>query len=208
MSEPVTGADLAFAVDAMANALRAVEDRDWHTLAGDLEWTCWETVEHVSDDLFGYACQLGPKRPPLDHYVRFGAHDRRPGGPNETIYAMPDAGAAGLIEILEATGALLVAMVQTSSPDVRAYHPFGISDPEGFAAMGVVEVLVHMFDIAETLGIEWAPPEDLCGRVLARLFPGAPAGSDRWATLLWASGRRELPGHPRRGTWRWDSTVR
>jgi hypothetical protein len=176
--------------------------------AGELEWTCWETVEHVSDDLFGYACQLGPKRPPLDRYVPFGAHDRRPGGPNETIYAIPGAGTAGLIEVLEATGALLVAMVQTSSPDVRAYHPYGISDPAGFAAMGVVEVLVHMSDIAGSLGIEWTPPEDLCGRVLARLFPDAPTDTGRWATLLWATGRQEIPGHARLTTWRWDGRPR
>ncbi|MYV59664.1 VOC family protein, partial [Streptomyces sp. SID4931] len=54
------------------------------------------------------------------------------------------------------------------------------------------------------LGLEWAPPAALCDRALARLFPDAPAGGDRWAVLLWATGRAELPGHPRRTAWRWD----
>jgi hypothetical protein len=208
MTESVTAADLAYAVGAMASALRTVEERDWQVPAGDLDWTCWETIEHVGDDLFSYACQLGPKPPPLEHYLPFATRERRPGGPDETIYAAADAGTGGLIQIVEATGALLVAMVETSPAQVRAYHSYGISDPAGFAAMGVVEVLVHMYDVAAALHIEWTPPDDLCARVLARLFPDAPADSDRWATLLWATGRRELPGHPRRTSWRWDSTPR
>jgi hypothetical protein len=107
-----------------------------------------------------------------------------------------------------ATGALLAAMVTTAPPQVRAHHSYGRSDPAGFAAMGVVEVQVHMYDVAAGLGIEWTPPEDLCNRVLARLFPDAPARGERWPTLLWATGRRELPGHPRRTSWRWDGTPR
>ena len=68
----------------------------------------------------------------------------------------------------------------------------GIGDPEGFAAMGVVEVLVHMRDVAAGLGIDWTPPEDLCDRVLYRLFPGRADRTPRWETLLWATGRGEL----------------
>jgi hypothetical protein len=207
MSESVTGADLAFAVDAMANALRTAGDRDWQVPAGDLEWTCWETVEHVSDDLFAYACQLGPEPPPLERYVPFGVHQRRPGGPNETISARPEAGTAGLIEILAARRAAGrdghdVAARRARVPPVRHLRP------RGFAAMGVVEVLVHMSDIAGSLGIEWTPPEELCGRVLARLFPDAPADTERWPTLLWATGRQEIPGHARLTRWRWNSTLR
>ncbi|PAK27659.1 hypothetical protein CJD44_03200 [Streptomyces sp. alain-838] len=44
--------------------------------------------------------------------------------------------------------------------------------------------------------------------LLARLFPEAPGGADPWLTLLWATGRAELPGHPRLTTWRSDSTPR
>lgn len=69
--------------------------------------------------------------------------------------------------------------------------------------MGIAETLVHMHDVAEGLGLTWAPPPDLCGRVLARLFPDAPAGTDRWVTLLWATGRAELPGRPRLTEWQW-----
>jgi hypothetical protein len=74
--------------------------------------------------------------------------------------------------------------------------------------MGVVETLVHTHDLAEGFGLAWTPPSALCSRVLARLFPDAPDSADPWLTLLWATGRAELPGHPRLTTWRWDSTLR
>lgn len=99
---------------------------------------------------------------------------------------------------------MLVAMVRTAPPEVRAHHVFGVADAEGFAAMGVVEILVHLHDVALGLGFAWTPPADHCDRVLHRLFPGAPTGTDRWQTLLWATGRAELPGHAALAAWRWD----
>ncbi|HEV7896872.1 MAG TPA: hypothetical protein VGP31_03390 [Planosporangium sp.] len=167
-----------------------------------LEWDCWETVEHLSDDLFAYVVQLGPRTPPLDGHVPFVWESRRPGGPANTVHADREAGPAGLLRVLEASGALLVAMVRTRPSRVRAYHSYGVSDPEGFAAMGVVETLVHTHDLAEGFGLAWAPPADLCSRVLARLFPDAPATTDPWPTLLWATARAELPGHPLLTSWR------
>src|SRR5947208_2123994 len=74
----------------------------------------------------------------------------------------------------------------------------------GFAAMGVVEVLVHAWDIADTVGRPWHPPGDLCRAVLDRLFTDLPEHTDPWETLLWATGRAELPGHPPRASWSWD----
>jgi hypothetical protein len=205
---PVTAADVESAVSAAVAVLNEALARDWHVPAGDLDWDCWETVEHMSDDLFAYAVQLGPKPPPLDSHVPVAWQRRRPGGPASTIFADPTAEPAGLLQVLEASGALLVAMVQTSQPHLRSHHVFGASDPEGFAAMGVVEILVHMFDVAAGLGIHWNPPADLCDRVLARLFPEAPADTARWQTLLWATGRGELPGRARLQSWRWDGTPR
>ncbi len=98
------------------------------------------------------------------------------------------------------------AIIRASPPDLRAHHVFGVSDPAGFAAMGVVETLVHTHDVATALEIGWTPDAGLSGRVLARLFPDAPADTDRWPTLLWATGRAEIPGHPRLEFWRWDGT--
>ncbi|GAA0671571.1 hypothetical protein GCM10010193_24800 [Kitasatospora atroaurantiaca] len=208
LSGPVTAADVELAVRLAVAALRGAVGADWSARAGSLDWDCWETVEHLSDDLFAYAAQLGPEKPPMDGEVPFRWVRERPGGPANVIFADRSAGPAGLLQVLEASGALLVAMVRTTPPEVRAHHGFGAADPEGFAAMGVVETLVHTHDLAGGLGLAWAPPADLCDRVLARLFPDAPTDTDRWPTLLWATGRGELPGRPRLTTWRWYGTPR
>jgi hypothetical protein len=42
-------------------------------------------------------------------------------------------------------------------------------------------------------------------RVLARLFPWAPAAGDAWQALHWANGRAPLPDHERLGPdWSWQ----
>ncbi|WP_049567254.1 hypothetical protein [Streptomyces sp. SBT349] len=206
---PVTADDLDQAVWLAVDALGAAPGDRWDRRAGTLEWTCWETVEHLADDLFAYAVQLGPRTPPLDHEVPFVWESRRPGGPANAVHADRTAGPAGLLEVLEVCGALLGAMVRTARPGVLAHHGFGAADGEGFAAMGVVETLVHTHDLAEGLGLAaWAPPAGLCARVLARLFPEAPADGDPWRTLLWATGRADLPGRPRLTTWRWYGAPR
>lgn len=207
-SSPVTADDLDRAVRLAVAVLREAPPTAWDGKAGSLEWDCWETVEHLSDDLFAYAVQLGPATPPLRGKVPFVWESRRPGGPANAVHADRAAGPAGLLQVLEASGALLVAMVRATPPQVRAYHVFGISDAEGFAAMGIVETLVHTHDLAEGLGLTWSPPTDLCARVLDRLFPDAAAATDPWLTLLWATGRVDLPGRPRLTTWHWDGTPR
>lgn len=205
---PVTADDLDRTVQLALATLREAPPTAWDSKAGTLEWDCWETVEHLADDLFAYAAQLGPRRPPMEGEVPFVWEPRRPGGPSNAIHADRAAGPAGLLQVLEASGAMLIAMVRTAPPATRAYHGFGISDPEGFAAMGVVETLVHTYDLAAGLGLEWSPPADVCARVLHRLFPDAPYGDDPWLTLLWATGRGELPGQVRRTSWRWYGEPR
>lgn len=81
-----------------------------------------------------------------------------------------------------------------------------MADPEGFAAMGCVEALVHGADIALGLGLRFEPPADLCARVLGRMFPEVNRDLrevDPWPALSWATGRIALPGHERRTEWRW-----
>ncbi|MEU5957348.1 maleylpyruvate isomerase N-terminal domain-containing protein [Streptomyces sp. NPDC047525] len=207
---PVTADDLDQAVQLALATLREAPPAAWESKAGTLEWDCWETVEHLADDLFAYAAQLGPRQTPLTDEVPFIWEPRRPGGPSNAIHANRDAGPAGLLQVLESSGALLIAMVRTAPPTTRAYHGFGVSDPEGFAAMGIVETLVHTYDLAAGLGLKWTPPADVCARVLHRLFPDAPSGSgaEPWPTLLWATGRGELAGRDRLTSWRWNGEPR
>ena len=205
---PVTPDDLDEIVQLAVTTLREVPDAAWDGRAGTLEWSCWETVEHTADDLFAYAAQLGPKAQPLTGYVPFVTERRTPGGPGNTIRVDRSAGPAGLLQALEACGGLMIAMARTTPPPVRAFHPDGISDAEGFAAMSIVETAVHTHDLATGLGLPWQPPAGVCARVLARLFPDAPNDTDPWPTLLWATGRAELPGRPRLTEWRWYGEPR
>ncbi|GAA1227730.1 MULTISPECIES: hypothetical protein [Streptomyces] len=207
-TSPTAADDLAHSVRLAVDTFGGAPGADWGVKAGPLEWDCWETAEHLADDLFAYAAQLGPSKPPLDTEVPFDWTRRRPDGPANVIFANRDAGPAGLLQVLDASGALLVAMVRTAAPETRAHHVFGLSDPAGFGAMGVVETLVHAHDIAEGLGLEWTPPAAVCARALARLFPDAPRGDDPWRTLLWATGRGELPDRERLTSWRWNAEVR
>ncbi|MFB8172991.1 hypothetical protein ACFC60_34100 [Kitasatospora purpeofusca] len=202
---PVTPDDLADVLRLAADTLRAAPaDTDWSRPAGGIAWDCWSTVEHLADDLLAYAAQLGPEHPPQDRYVPFVARRSHPGGPNNFVLAEREGGPAALVEVLAASGGLMVSIARTRGPEVRAFHPWGLADPAGFVAMSLVETLVHLHDVAEGLGLPWEPPAGVCARTLARLFPDVrpdPAGP--WPTLLWATGRRALPGRPRRTEWRW-----
>ncbi|MFE7528282.1 maleylpyruvate isomerase N-terminal domain-containing protein [Kitasatospora sp. NPDC057542] len=203
MIDSPTPDDLALALRLAVDTLRAAPaDADWSRTAGPVDWTCRETVEHLADDLLAYAAQLGPARPPQDRYVPFAATRRSPGAPHNFVRAEPAAGPDGLLEVLEASGGLMVAVARVTPPEARAYHPWGLADPTGFVAMSLVETLVHLHDVTQGLGLPWSPPAHLCERALTRLFPDVPI-ADPWPTLLWATGRAPLPGHPPRTDWRW-----
>ena len=188
------------AVDSVVAALMPAIDRDWQTPAGSLDWSCRFTAEHVAHCQLAYAMQLASRAP--SHYVRFFSH------------ATKDSTNAQVLELLEASGRLLSAVVRAAKPTDRGFHPYGMADAEGTAGMGCIELLVHGGDIAAGLGLPFEPPSDVCAWVLARMFPDrqaecaslGSAGLDPWAALQWATGRISLPGLPDVGTkWRWHS---
>ncbi len=208
MRDYVTADDVQTTVAAAIDALLPAADRDWSVPAGALMWTCWETAEHIADDLFAYAVQLGPAKPSATTYVPVAWERKYDGAPAASIYAEKKAGVTGLLEVLEACGALLTAMVRVTPPEKRSFHSSGLSDVEGFAALGCVEVIAHTHDIATGLGVAWNPQLDVCERVLSRLFSDIAAGFPAAETFLWATGRGELPGQPRLTSWRVDATPR
>jgi hypothetical protein len=175
--------------------------------AGDVEWSCWRTAEHVGDDMLAYALQLASGA--SEDYLPLLAAD----GGDDVVRVDRTAGPEGLAQSVEALAALLAAQVRTSTPGARAFHPHGTSDACGFTAMGVVELLVHGYDVARGLGVDVGPgsssplPAGPAGRAVARLFQEAPRSRPE-AALLWCTGRIALPGVPRRDRWRWDSSVR
>ena len=71
--------------------------------------------------------------------------------------------------------------------------------------MGTVEVLLHLHDVADPLGLAWDADPDVVRRVLDRLFPDAPTDGHPWLTLLRITGRDPEVPVPE---WRWDGSVR
>jgi len=202
----VDGEDVRRVVTLAVDALRDADPRGWEAKAGTLEWTCRETLEHLADDLFTYAARFGLTKPPTDRLLPFRTSSDRSGGPANVISVERAAGPEGLLIIVEACGGLLASVLRTAPSTTVAYHVFGPSDTEGFAAMAMVETLVHTHDIARGLGLEWSPPRELCARVLKKLFPHVALVGDAWDTLLWATGRIALPDRPRLTEWRWYGT--
>jgi hypothetical protein len=187
----VTADDLDSVISCVMSGLLPLTDRDWSVPAGTLEWDCWHTAEHIGDCLLSYAWQLAVQ--PTARYVR------------AVATADKDASPAEVLEFAVTGGRILATMVRASPAHVRAYHPAGTADAEGFAGLGCNEALLHGNDIARGFGRSINPPRDVCRRVLTRIFPHAPtdlADSDPWTALLWAGGRIELPGHPQLPSWR------
>ncbi|MFE0202681.1 GNAT family N-acetyltransferase [Streptomyces sp. NPDC058985] len=190
------GEQVEEAVASAVALLRTAVDRDWETArAGRLEWSCRYTAEHVASDLIAYAGQLAGRA--TTAYVPFEI-TLDEGTDNE-----------GVLHVIETTCALLAATLRTTPREVRAFHPYPYrsANREGFAAMGIAEVLLHTHDIAEGLGLTYEPPGGLCAGVLARLFPHVRPGTDPWSTLLWATGRGDLPDRAPVTEWRWRNNL-
>ena len=194
---PVTGADVERAVALTAEALCPAPAEAWDAQAGPMDCSCWDALDHLNNGVFSYATRLVPPVP----YVR---------GRPTILWARPGAqplplvtdradGPAAMIEVLLMVGGLVAAVVDTRPATARAWHIWGTADPEGFAAMGVVETLAHAFDLTQGLGLDFEAPAELVAPALARLFPEAPADTDPWPTLLWATGRGELEGRGQAG---------
>lgn len=181
--------DVDAAVSEMLRVLGPHTAEDWTVSAGSLEWTCWQTAAHIGHDLLAYAAQLAAQ--PADAYLPVDLNVR------------PTASPAEVLQVVTACGGLLSSALATATPTMRAWH-WGPCDPEGFAAMGVAETLLHTYDITQGLSVDWLPPAELSAAVLDRLLPTAPPG-DPTQVLLWCTGRGELDGLPRQTTWRWEA---
>ncbi|MER6343660.1 GNAT family N-acetyltransferase [Streptomyces sp. NPDC001595] len=181
-----------------ARVLRTAAGADWEgTAAGRLEWDCRETAEHLVRALLQYTAQLAGRGRHLESRVPF----------NPVIDDGTDT--SGLIDLLETMGTLLALAVRTAPARLRGFHPFPFqsANRQGYAAMGVTETLLHTHDIAEGLGLAYEPPADLAEFALTRLFPEVRPGSGPWRTLLWATGRGELPGRAPVTDWQWSNNL-
>lgn len=164
-------------------------DRDWSARAGDLDWSCRETLAHLCG--LAYAPVLATQ-----------AQDFRP----LALAVVPDAGVEDLLSTMRAMAAILAEVARAAPPSARAFHPAGPADATGFVAMAIDELLVHTHDIAVGLGETFEPDDAMVVAVLDRLFPWWPRDAPPVPALLWANGRIALPAHDRLGEeWLWHS---
>lgn len=168
--------------DLALGALGDVAGLDWSVRAGDLEWTCRETVDHLIDGLFSYALQVATGTP--SGFVAVGE-----------LHAEPDATPHQLVGALGGITVLLVRALRGSPPDVTASDgvlALGLSD---WRARAGYELALHTDDVLVGLGRSFDLPADLSRAVLASealwILDRAAADQqvDPWLALRAGSGR-------------------
>jgi hypothetical protein len=172
---------------ALAALTRAVET-DWSARAGDLEWSCRRTLDHIVDTLLLYGSYVATRAVESRATIRNGD---------------PEASVPVLLAHLDASARMLELICDGTRPPLRAFHPSGLSDADGYRAMACSEALTHTRQ--HRPGTRTRPPP--AGRPLranhdARLSVGAgSAGVPRpvgGATLVLWPHRAPHPASPRR----------
>lgn len=183
--------------EELSQTLAPTTKLDWEISTPDLEWTQSQTAIHTMRACLEYAFQVVGKR--MDSYqpVLFEKKDK----------ATP----AEYLPMISTASRILQRSIRESEISDRAWHSYGVSDPVGFAAMGVVEVSVHTYDLAKGFGINFVPNHEAAHFAIDRLFSGTteyPKFDTHGQLLLWLAGRIELSGAPRRQGWKWNGTPR
>jgi hypothetical protein len=183
-------ADLDTLTRVVVDAWHAGRDRDWSALAGTLEWTCSATADHAVDCVIAPAFFLASQK--QDAYPEYGVF--KPG---------PDARPELYVEALSTATRILTAVVAAADPGTRAIiwrrpQP-ETRPPADFVPRGAFELILHAHDVCAGLGVAFAPPDDLCERLVGHTidwpmwevagWTHLPAGSRRWSDLRRATGR-------------------
>jgi hypothetical protein len=159
----------------------------WDASVPDLEWTVHQTVAHMAEACLWYAIDLsaGGLELPTEQEIK------------------ADAAPVDVLAALEVYASMLALILDNAPPDQRGFHPYGLADPSGFAAMACDEVMIHTDDAARGLGLVCRPLDHVAEATVQRLFPWAPADAPAWDRLRWANGRIDLPEQPRLTSWWW-----
>ena len=148
--------DVVAAAETAYQLFATLAGLDWSATAGDLEWDCRQTLEHVTTVQIFLASNAANE-----------SRSRLPGARTNN----PDQSIAELVTLHRALANVLAAVLRSMPEDARGFHPAGLADRHGFAAMACTETLVHAADIAQGLGLDFAPPPEIPAMALARLFP-------------------------------------
>ena len=191
------GKSVLVVAEDLVQTLTPTVDLNWESQTPDLDWTQSQTAIHTMRAALEYSYQVVGMR--MDSYqpVLFEKKEK----------ATP----ADYLPMILTAAKVLQKVVKDSDVNDRAWHAYGVSDPIGFAAMGVVEISVHTYDLARGFGIEFLPDHIASEFAIERLFSGTteyPQYKNHGELLLWLAGRIELSGHARRQNWKWNGTPR
>jgi DinB superfamily len=168
--------------DVVLTALGPLTLEDWNARAGNLEWTCWQTLDHMIDCVFSYALQLASR-----------AHDRLL--PFGELHALPGAKPVDLVTALAGITELFCVLLRSVPGDVVASDGLVTLDIDDWAARAAYELVLHTSDITAGLGVQFDPPLSICAWVLdsPNLWmldrSAAAMARDAWEGLLVGSGR-------------------
>jgi hypothetical protein len=174
--------------DLCAGFLAGSVAEDWTVAVPDLKWSVAETVAHAAEACLWYAIDLSAQGKDLvavEHRVK------------------TDVSASELIDTMTGYASVTAAVIDWAPSGVRGFHPMGMADASGFAAMACDEMLIHTDDAARGLGRSFDPEPALAEDVLRRLFPWTVVDGDPWPLLLWSNGRTAVGHRPRLEKWRW-----
>lgn len=155
-----------------------------------MDWSSRQTVDHLCNTVAFYC----------NHAV-LAARGHEP-----RIRSLGDTGLTDreLARSVTAWGALLDVVLRSSDQDFVAWHPMGLADAEGFLALACNELVVHTCDVARAHGVQLDLDQELCERLLWRLFPEVrpEAAEATPELLLWANGRLSTETREQRKEWR------
>jgi hypothetical protein len=174
MPEMLAPDDVVAAAATAEAALRPVVGRDWSVRAGTLDWDVARTITHMVAAPAKYTLYLASR---CEHFIGL------------TVTRWPDATNEEVIDSIVPVATGLAAVAAVTPSGVRAFHATGPSSAADYVGRACVELLVHADDALSGLGVAFAPPADLCQRVLARQFPDAAGPGNAWHGLLAANNR-------------------
>ncbi len=169
--------------DFALHAILEVLEEDWSRPAFGLEWSCWQTVDHLIDCLFSYTFQVAARA--QSGFLPFHELHAQSG-------ATPEDLLVGLRGILGALQTVLDAAPEgtTASDGVFALAP---SD---WRARAAYELVLHTYDVVSAFHRDFSLSDELsrslieCDTLWMMDHEVARTTTDPWSGLLISSGRQ------------------
>jgi uncharacterized protein (TIGR03083 family) len=168
--------DVVAAAVSVEAALRPIVNYDWSVRAGMLEWDVDRTISHIIGAPAKYTLYLASR---CEHFIAFAVQRWRD----------PDVSNDEVIDSVLPIATGLATVAAFTPPDVRAFHVTGPSSAADYVGRACIELLVHTEDVLSGFGLAFAPPADLCQRVLDACYPDASGSGNPWHGLLAVNGR-------------------